>query len=260
MNNLISISGKLSSGKDSVAIIIQGLELSLDEDQIIHAVRQQTYFNSSNWEIKRFADKLKDTVCLWLGCSREQLEDREFKEKPLGEEWDKWGVSYNCPTSEVQKIFGTHDEALKHAKSLGASDKILTHFDVIRKIQMTPRKLMQLLGTEAGREIIHPSIWVNATFSEWEDNQNWIIPDMRLPNETNAVKNRDGILIRVQRDRWKRLGVERGETIPVSDKETHLSETALDDYNDWDYVLENNGTIMELVNKVKTIMQQESIL
>ena len=33
----------------------------------------------TNSEIKKFADKLKDIVCLLIGCTREQLEDQEFK-------------------------------------------------------------------------------------------------------------------------------------------------------------------------------------
>ncbi len=31
--------------------------------------------------------------------------------------------------------------------------------------RLTPRKLLQLLGTECGREILHPNIWVNALIS-----------------------------------------------------------------------------------------------
>jgi hypothetical protein len=41
-------------------------------------------------EIKKFADKLKDMVCVLLSCTREKLEDREFKNTPLGEHWRKW--------------------------------------------------------------------------------------------------------------------------------------------------------------------------
>jgi hypothetical protein len=43
--------------------------------------------NQSGFEIKKYADKLKDFVCILIGCTREQLEDQEFKEKELGEEW-----------------------------------------------------------------------------------------------------------------------------------------------------------------------------
>ena len=50
------------------------------------------YPHFSNYQIKKFADKLKDIACLLIGCTREQLEDREFKEKELGEEWVAYKV------------------------------------------------------------------------------------------------------------------------------------------------------------------------
>ncbi len=94
----------------------------------------------SGWQIKKFADKLKDIVCMLIGCTRAQLEDRGFKETPLGEEWDElyypidqWGVPIK-------------DKAIR---------------------KMTPRLLLQLLGTECGRKIIHPNIWCNALFSNY---------------------------------------------------------------------------------------------
>ena len=34
-------------------------------------------------------------------------------------------------------------------------------------VKLTPRKLLQLLGTDCGRDIIHPNIWVNALFADY---------------------------------------------------------------------------------------------
>lgn len=34
---------------------------------------------NSEYKIKKFADKLKDIVCILIGCTREQLEDSKFK-------------------------------------------------------------------------------------------------------------------------------------------------------------------------------------
>ena len=44
-------------------------------------------YQAQNWKIVKFADKLKDIVCLLIGCERKKLENREFKEKELGEDW-----------------------------------------------------------------------------------------------------------------------------------------------------------------------------
>jgi len=245
MNNLIGISGKIGSGKDTMGNIIQMLTQGIDSNtQIIE------YVNGANitgfdYQIKKYADRLKDIVCLLIGCTREQLEDREFKEKELGEEWN-W--------SKKIPVGNSGDYSLDH-------------------IVMTPRLLFQLLGTDCGRDIIHPNIWVNSLFADYEDNKSdwlsglnskWIITDVRFPNEAQAIKDRSGIVIRVNRD--KQCGscestFTKGSECPncgsgnwVHGKIdfTHPSETALDDY-EFDHVIDNNGSIEELVEKVKQL-------
>ena len=163
--------------------------------------------------------------------------------------------------------------------------------------KLTPRKLLQLLGTESGREIIHPNIWVNALFADYkldngvvvepisEENKakypvgfapdkqqyfrdsqfpNWIITDCRFPNEAQAIKDRGGIVIRV--NRGKQCGscestftkgsecpnCRSGNWVHGNIDSTHPSETALDDY-EFDHVIDNNGSIGELVEKVKQL-------
>jgi hypothetical protein len=254
-SNLIGISGKIRSGKDTVGMIIQYLSSEL------YRIDNFTYnewlnyskedYRNEDYEIRKFADKLKDIICLLIGCTREQLEDREFKEKELGEEW--WYIR-----QEVDKLLIPYDKNNKALMSLidNAHHKL---------IKTTPRLLMQLLGTEAGREIIHPNIWVNALFADYKpvgDNllegevrkvrkedliyPSWIITDVRFPNEAKAIKDRGGILIRVERDYALRGG-------PEDPKTQHYSETALDKYKEWDYVIVNDGTIEELIKKVKKL-------
>ena len=94
MINLIGISGKLQSGKDTVTKIIQWLLLNQDKGTEIPFDRFDLYKEAATWKNVKFADKLKDIVCLLLGCTREQLEDPIFKETPLGEEWVKYELNY----------------------------------------------------------------------------------------------------------------------------------------------------------------------
>lgn len=329
---IIGVSGKIGSGKDTVAKIIQYVSTNTEGDFNFSNVNKELISSLSEWQIKRYADKLKDIVCLLIGCTREQLEDREFKESPLGEEWHVWEVIYT-PTN-ASRLFSSEQERdvyFENRSFQRQKDCILTDY------RITPRKLMQLLGTEAGREIIHPQIWVNALFADYEKKfdsddfnkiaieeglidgksegnihalkkldvshgdinsqiptkyktryPNWIIPDTRFPNEAKAIKDRGGILIRVERtpradevldDAWivepdkvdkiyqaKNEGLLE-EGIPSfntrEDAENYLntfrhpSETSLDDYNQWDYVIDNNGTIENLVNSVKQIYKKE---
>ena len=73
----------------------------------------------------------------------------------------------------------------------------------------------------------------------------WCITDMRFPNEMDAVKERGGITIRVVR--------------PGTESGTHPSETALDEAT-FDYEIINDGEIVDLIEKVKTILIKEKII
>ena len=221
---LYGISGKIGTGKDLVGSIIQYLETvddSTPEEFMWRHVDRGDPLIQPKYEIKKFADAIKDIVCIMIGCTREQLEDREFKEKELGEGW----------------------ELIRTTSSYGAPDEIRLPDSIqwvhdIRET-LTPRKILQLLGTECGRQVIHPNIWVNALFSKYNGDKNWIITDVRFPNELEAIKKRGGITIRINRKTE-----ESGE---------HSSETALDNA-EFDHVIENDGVIEELIEKVKGIL------
>ena len=77
---------------------------------------------------------------------------------------------------------------------------------------------------------------------------NWLITDCRFPNELEAVKTHKGITIKVIRDSGNTIGT------------THASETALDDYTKWDYVVDNNGSFEDLKTQVFSILEKESLL
>jgi hypothetical protein len=187
---IISITGKIGSGKDTIADIIM----------------QYTPYH--DWEIKKFAGKLKDIAEILSGVPKINFEDQEFKKQDMG---PNWGMTY--------------------------------------------RDLLQRLGTEAMRNGLHENVWVNALFADYhfnieEDEQmpNWLITDCRFPNELEAVKAHKGITIKVIRDSGNTVGT------------THASETALDDYTEWDYVVDNNGSIEDLKTQVFSILEKESLL
>ena len=211
--NLIGISGKMGSGKDTLSIVMNYIADDNAPDSIGRWTQDVDDFAYKN---KKYSEKLKYMVCFLIGCNRSDLEDREFKEKELGEEWDG----------------------------------------------LTPRKLLQLLGTEAGRQIIHPNIWVNALFADHENNKSewlsatnskWIVTDVRFPNEANIIKEKGGIMIRINRPQYLDNGL-------VIRKNEHLSETSLDEYDKFDYVIENDGTVQDLIDKVKSLNIVERIL
>lgn len=109
----------------------------------------------------------------------------------------------------------------------------------------TNRELLQRFGTEVGRSI-SPTLWVDALFTSYSEDDHWIIPDVRFPSEAKAIKDRGGIVIRVDR-----------ETLS---HDNHPSETALDDYEGFDYRIDNNSDIEHLIDRVKGIMFQLNLI
>ena len=186
-------------------------------------------YQAQNWKIVKFADKLKDIVCLLIGYTRSQLEAREFKEKELGEEW--WYYK------------GRNNSLIAYSKDSKRNREDL--------IKLTPRLLLQLVGTDLFRNQLHPNTWVTATFANYQNN-NWIITDMRFPNELEAIKKRNGITIRINRGPIERTG-------KMIQEPEHISENSLDNAK-FDYVIENSGTIEDLIEQVKKILIKEKII
>ena len=219
--NLIGISGKIGAGKDTVGKIIQDLT----------AVKT-SYGTTNVFEIKKFAGKLKQIVSLLTGIPVGDLEKQEVKDMKLGSEWNYSGYDFTG-----MPVVGSY----------------------------TVRELLQQTGTEAMRDQIHENVWVNALFADYDPrvvaryngheleaySHKWLITDVRFPNEAQAIKDRGGIVIRLNRSDDVRLGAffKLQGIQPVQ----HPSETALDDYN-FDEVIQNDGTIEELTEKVKQLL------
>lgn len=240
---IIGINGKMGSGKDTVGSIIQYLTSECGDS---NSPRHRTYteflqkgggsnlrnFDQhyvSDWEIKKFAGKLKQIASLLTGIDVEKFEDQEFKKLEMPECWNKMQQS--------------------------GRNRIMA--------PMTYRQFLQELGTEAMRDGLHTNVWVNALFADYKPSQvrsadsfdletydgkypNWIITDMRFENELEAVVKHKGITIRVVRP---------GRTLTG----THPSETALDGFI-MHYEIINDGTLEDLVEKVRKILINENII
>jgi len=306
-HNLIGISGKIGSGKDLVGLIIQALTTEVNTSGVIGQLGKDMindpelcqqvasgglWYGVRSYEIRKYADKLKDIVCLLLNCTREDLEDREFKEKELGEEW--WYVKHWYPANP------NHKKVFKLIPFIGFDSRVFDGDDCCawETVRLSPRKLLQLLGTEGGREIIHPNIWINALFAEYkktdlvrgfsekrEDGKlyvpeghgehvgkevsnlefeyrkspKWIITDVRFPDEVKAIEDRGGIVIRVDDSNMKignihdEVGITtKGAWRAASVGFEHESETALDNY-EFTHTVQNDGSIEDLVEKINQL-------
>lgn len=111
----------------------------------------------------------------------------------------------------------------------------------------TPRKVLQTVGTELFRDRFDPDIWIKATFKKILSNPNyfdWAISDCRFINEALAVKANGGILVKLTRQGSQINGVQN-----------HRSENHLDSFHDWDYVIDNNGSLDDFYRKLDNLME-----
>ena len=111
----------------------------------------------------------------------------------------------------------------------------------------SPRQLMQTLGTEWGRNTIHPDLWTLITerkvLKAIDFNWSMVISDVRFHNEADMILKHGGELWQIQRDTT--------ETVNA-----HVSEQ-----HSWDTyqtkTIENNGSLEELFLKVEEAYQGE---
>ena len=114
----------------------------------------------------------------------------------------------------------------------------------INWIGKTVRELLQGIG-QGLRDAIDFDLWVKILFANTEGWSNYIIADVRYPNEIEAIKERNGILLRIDRE-----GAGAGN---------HSSETALDNYKEWDVHIENNGSIEDLFEAMRIFIKNYPI-
>lgn len=115
---------------------------------------------------------------------------------------------------------------------------------------LTIRQLLLDLGTGVGRSY-QESIWLNNFDNRLEkayknpNNKMVIVTDVRFRNEFDHLKNKEFFMIKLYRN-------SDGPII------NHVSETNQDSILDseFDYVLDNNGSLKDLKNKVNEILSK----
>lgn len=240
---IIGLSGKKQHGKNLTADIIQ--ELTIVPGSFFPPGSLSRDKEHQRFQQKSFAGKLKQIVSLLTGIALVDLEKEEVKNQYLPEEWN-WIYDKDVHRGPVSE--GMESRAKRY----------------------TVRELLQKIGTEAMRNNIHTDIWVNGLMSEYQEGFNWfydgnegfpdwVITDVRFPNEAEAIKRKDGLLIRINRDISHFAKIEGDHySLPLPDN--HPSETALDNYEGFSEIIVNDGTREELKEKVKLILQKHKII
>lgn len=179
-------------------------------------------------EFKRdsFANNLKDACASIFGWDRELLEGRTKESRIWREDVDLWWATrLNMP-------------------------------------DFTPRWVLQNFGTEVCRKGFADDIWIASLENKLRKSEDDIvISDVRFPNEIKVIKNLGGQVVRVVRGaepEWyaTALKANLGSEIDaerLKDYNVHVSETAWIG-TDFDYVIQNNGTVDQLYTSVNAIL------
>lgn len=120
-----------------------------------------------------------------------------------------------------------------------------------------PRELLQQIGTELVKHKIDENMFVNRIIEDIKVYSHFFdiitVSDVRYPEEIEIPKEKfnNVVSIYVKRDNFDNM-------LRESEK-NHLSETSLDNYNNFDYILENNASIHALENDVRNKLEKDLI-
>lgn len=179
--------------------------------------------NEYGYKKLSFADKLKDAVAVIFGWDRQMLEGDTDESRAWREQKD---VFWSAETGRT----------------------------------ITPRLVLQEFGTECMRNGFHDDIWVSLAKKHIIDNPgaNFVIPDVRFPNEANMIKSIHGEVWRIRRGPdpvWFRMY----QDIGVEPKDVHASEWAWANVN-FNKIIDNGGTIEMLKSQVKDHLASSELL
>lgn len=197
---IISISGLISSGKDTAAELL---------------IRHHRFQKIA------FADSLKDAVAAVFGWQRDMLEGST----PQSREWRETVDTWWAARLDMPKL--------------------------------TPRWVLQNMGTEVFRQAFHNDIWVASVERKiMESPHSVVITDCRFPNEIGAIKRIGGTTVRIYRGTdppWLELAqTDMGE---FRRQYPHVHASEYSSVNlEYDYYINNNGSIQELHGQLREIL------
>jgi hypothetical protein len=187
--------------------------------------------NFHEFRRESFASTLKDSVAAVFGWDRTLLEGRTAEAREWREQVDPWWAErLDMPT-------------------------------------LTPRWVLQYWGTEVCRRGFHDDIWIASLENKLRNSKdNIVISDCRFPNEIEAIKKANGIIVWVQRGalpEWydDAVSANQGNNIGINAmklRKIHASEWAWLG-SEFDHVIDNNGTIDDLFKQAQGLVIGQQI-
>lgn len=150
------------------------------------------------------------------------------------------------------KLKGLNSVNLQFSSYIKMYAKTISGWD--GKEDTKPRSLLQELGTEIIRKNIDEKFFIKRIIGDIKVYSYYCdvitISDARLPLEIDSINS--------EFENVYKLNIQRPnfENNLNCNERRHITEVALDNYNDYDYVVVNDGTIEDLNNKVIKIIDE----
>jgi hypothetical protein len=183
-----------------------------------------------NFEIDSFAKPVKDIAAIIFNWERDMLEG-------LTEESRNW------------------------------REKKEEEWSQILNKDISPRMILQMIGTEFGRNMLGENIWIES-LKKRSENKKIVISDVRFANEAENIKKSGGILIRIKRgedpsylndilnNKFDNCN-ELKEYMSINYPNVHEANYMIGLLQP-DYVITNNSTIDDLNNKLYLILNNNN--
>lgn len=172
-----------------------------------------------NFEKLSFADKLKDGVASVFDWDRDMLEGDTDRSRIWREKKDE---------------FWSNETGMS----------------------VSPRLVLQLFGTDCMRNGFYDGIWVSLVKKQILENPdtNWVIPDVRFPNEVKMIQSVQGEVWQVRRGDLPVWFMDKRDN-NIEPTDVHPSEWAwIDQDESFNEIIYNDNSLEELLKKIEIIV------
>ena len=227
---LVGISGKMGSGKDTVASLLA----------------ERFYRRGDKAVIRSFADSLKEEVAKTVADALMSHSEQDFCDSVTS-----WSEIRNIQARELLKVLHPLIASLLEQR---VEPNEVTAELLYRNPADKPlvREVLKFWGNDV-RRAQNPDYWVDmaAVYAKEQRDMgiSCIIPDVRRQNEAGFIKDAGGLLVRLnvsEQEQMRRL-LSRDNKLSDRSAFSHITETDLDYYNRFDLILNTDSMSPEEV-------------
>lgn len=227
---LVGISGKMGSGKDTVASLLA----------------ERFSQSGENVVIRSLADSLKEEVAKTVADALMSQSEQDFCDSVTS-----WSRISSTQAQELLKVLNPLVASLLEQRV--EPNKVTAEL-LYRNPADKPlvREVLKFWGNDV-RRAQNPDYWVDMAAVYTEEQRSMgvscVIPDVRRQNEAGFIKDAGGLLVRlnVSEDEQRRRLLRRDNKLSDGSAFTHITETDLDEYNRFDVILDTNSMNPEAV-------------